>query len=486
MHENDKQFGLWAMVAIVPLITVFFSFILGPWSWGLMDDYTILVSGNGILERFWHYFTGLGQWGVFRPTFALHSALFYGIFENTPRFFYIFRLLEISALLMIWGACAYRITRKKIALVLLPAITLSFHYFYDGFFYLSSQEAIGLFFLGLAVWLFSDHIEPILKADTYQRVGRLDWKKWLAGVFMLLCALGAKETFISCAMAIGTAYLYLAWALRRNSLARAVFFYALGLIAVAVLWAALILIFIKSNYTSGYSVTDMTKLGSNFQAWFRKDFFNHSPWLIAAVWVLFVTDKSGNFLNAMRGIPMRLKWGIALGILLYGGFLLILLPWNTLSYYAAPLGLLWAFLITMLISEAVSRAGASLQIALIVGALFMNQFICQYALAREATYQYDTANLMTWLKTNESFVNDERPDLVATNAMEPAAAIPGLMNRIRGTHLKPFKWATDSAQISQGPQNYYLYSPRFYGVDLSKLKQWEIVFLSKNWVMYKR
>lgn len=489
MRESDEQgqFRLWVIVAAGPLITLFFSFILGSWSWGLMDDYTILVSGDGIAERSWNYFTTLGQWGVFRPTFAAHSAVFYSIFANSPKSFYIFRLLEISVVLIIWGACAYGITRKKISLVLLPAVALSFHYFYDGFFYLSSQEMIGLLFLGIAVRLFFDHVGPVMDTDVQQRAGSLDWKKWLAGLFMLLCAFGAKETFISCGMAIGAAYLYLAWARRKSSRAKTIFLYALALMAVTVLWAWLIFAFIKSNYTSGYSVTDMTKLGSNLQAWFKKDLLNHSPWLIAIVFIFLMMGKNGDIRKIIRGFSLRLKWGIALGTLLYGGFLLILLPWNTVSYYAAPLGLFWAFLITMLITEGISQVGIRLQILLIVGALLMNQFICQYALAREATYQYDTANLMVWLKTNEASF-DEKTDLIATNAMEPAAAIPGLLNRTQGTQVQPFAWTTDPDRpLEEGRQgNYYLYSPRFYGIDLGKLQQWQIIFLSKNWVMYKR
>lgn len=489
MRESDEreQFGLWAIVAAVPLITLFFSFILGPWSWGLMDDYTILASGSGIAQRFASYFAGLGQWGVFRPAFVAHSAIFYSIFANSPKSFYIFRLLEISVVLIVWGACAYGITRRKISLVLLPAVALSFHYFYDGFFYLSSQEMIGLLFLGIAVRLFFDHVGPVLDVDVQQMAGSLDRRKWFAGLFMLLCAFGAKETFISCGMAIGAAYLYLAWVRRKSSRAKTILLYAVVLMAVTILWAWLIFVFIKSNYTSGYSVTDMTKLGSNLQGWFKKDFLNHSPWLIATVFVFLMAGKNGDLGEIIRGFSLRLKWGVALGILLYGGFLSILLPWNTLSYYAAPLGLFWAFTVTTLISDGIPRIGPSQRTLLVVCALLMNQFICQYALARESTYQYDTANLMVWLKMNEASF-DEKADLVATNAMEPAAAIPGLLNRIQGTHVRPFAWTTDPDRpLEEGRKgNYYLYSPRFYGIDLDKLKQWKIIFFSKNWVMYKR
>ncbi|GEM_PF-1235240 len=489
MRKSDdlEQFWLWAIVAAAPLVTLFFSFILGPWSWGLMDDYTILVSGGGIAQRFSSYLSGLGQWGVFRPTFVVHSAVFYSIFANSPKLFYIFRLLEIGVVLMIWGACAYGITRKKQSLVLVPAVALSFHYFYDGFFYLSSQEMIGLLFLGVAVRLFLDHVGPVLDMDVQQKFGSLDWWKWSAGLFMLLCAFGAKETFLSCGMAIGAAYLYLAWMRRKSSCARDVFLYALALMAVTVLWAWLVFIFIKSNYTSGYNVTDVTKLGSNLQGWLKKDLLNHSPWLIAAVFVFLMMGRNGNLSKAVRGFSLRLKWGIALGTLLYGGFLLILLPWNTLSYYAAPLGLFWAFVIAMSICEGISLISPSLRISLVVCALFLNQFICQYALARESTYQYDTSNLMVWLKTNEASFGD-KTGLVATNAMEPAAAIPGLLNRMQGTHLRPFTWTTDPDRpLEDGRQgDYYLYSPRFYGIDLGQLEQWRIVFFSKNWVMYKR
>ncbi len=66
------------------------------WSWGLMDDLAILNKGVGFVERAVSYHRGLCSWGVFRPVFVLHSAFAYTVFENSPKYFYMFKLVEKS------------------------------------------------------------------------------------------------------------------------------------------------------------------------------------------------------------------------------------------------------------------------------------------------------------------------------------------------------------------------------------------------------
>src|SRR3990167_7337927 len=138
-NDNVPAF-LWLFAVLPPILTLLLSFILMQWSWGLMDDLQILSSGSTVLEKAREYFRATNTFGQLRPIWALHSGFLYSVFENNPRAFYIFRLFEICLVLTIWTTASYRITRKRVSLALVPAITLSFHYFYDALFYLSSQE----------------------------------------------------------------------------------------------------------------------------------------------------------------------------------------------------------------------------------------------------------------------------------------------------------------------------------------------------------
>lgn len=480
-NKNDSNINIvWLMVVFSPILTILFSFIFSSWSWGLMDDLAILNSGNNFLERLATYSMGLCSWGVFRPTFVLHSAFAYTIFENIPKGFYIFKMFEVCLLLFVWGLVSYRITKKKISLLLLPAITLSFHYFYDVFFFLSTHEFLGLIFLGICLLFLLKDIDGELASSKRNIV------TFFLGILFLLCSFGAKETFVSCGMAAGISYLFLSIKSREKVCLVNFLIKGISLIAITVLYALALKLFIKSSYTSDYSFTNFVKIKMNLMVWFKKDFLNHLPWLLGAgMLFIFASRKEGSIKKSFSNFSLIEKYGILLGIVLYVGFLLMLLPWNTVSYYAAPLGLFFAFIVTLLISDICSSLNIKLQYLIIVMALFLNQFVCQYALNRESSYQNDTVNLMLSIKSNPVFeksVNDHR---IFTNAMEPGTAIPGLMNRQWGLNFHQFRYSSNTNDLLKEDMRYYLYSPRFPKTDLSVFNSWEIMFFSKNWIMYR-
>lgn len=472
---------LWVFAILPPFLTIILSFILQKWDWGLMDDSSILSMGSGLVSRTWNYFVGLIAWGVFRPTFALHSGIFYTIFQNHPEWFYVFKAMEIYCILLIWGLVAYRITKETVSIFLLPTITLSFHYFYDTFFYLSSHEFLGLLFVGIALHFFLYNLET-------DNIGpkKFPWKKWYAGLFFLLCAFGAKEPFVSCGIALGASYLYLVWLYRKTADAKAFLTAGLLLVIISVGYSFTLFKVIKSNYTSSYG-SSTVKIISNLYDWFKKDFANHLPWIIGTPIIMNQYRKKRNSRQSGELFTIKAKWGIFLGILFYLAFLFILLPWNATCYYAAPLGLFFAFIITVLISGCLCKLSLNWQVFVIIGALTINQLVCQYALNREAIYKYDTNNLMKWFSANTLFQGGKEDYCIQCNAMEASATLPSLMEREGNLKMKGFSWSTDPERmVNERKCEFYLYSPRFHGIDMAKLKGWSIVFLSRNWIMYRK
>lgn len=487
VNHNILLESLWIFVFLLPILTIILSFILQHWDWGLMDDVTILNSGSGIVSRFWSYFKATLQFGQFKPLFPLHVSIFYSIFEEHPDWLYIARVFEICFILFIWGWATYRITKKTLSIFLLPAITLSFHYFYDAFFYLSSHEIVGLLFVGIALNCFLNNLEHILGVDfsTPQRGNNLlSLRSWLAGLFFLLFGFASKEPFVSCGIAFGLYYLCLAWKFRRTIQFRYLLKLGIILITLSLIYGSILLFVVRSNYTSAYTLS-VQKFLASFKSWFKKDFFNHLPWIIGGSIILWLGARRKG-IKAFKIFSLKIKWAALLGILLYGGYVLVLLPWNTIAYYATPLGLFFAFIVVLLISDYLPKVNLRLQILGVICALIFNQLICQYALVRESTYQYDTYNLMEWIRTNYLFRKHGYNFNVQSNAMEPAVAIPALINRKWNLNIKRFTWSLDPNHISEQRCDFYLYSPRFHSIDTSKFKDWPIVFLSKNWVMYQR
>lgn len=490
-QDNDDaiSFVCWLPAALVPLAALLFAFVLRRWNWGLMDDLTILGTGSGARERFWNYFTGMCEWGVFRPVYALHSAAFYTLFERMPQWFYVFRLFEISLVLLVWGYIAFRITGKTASLVIVPAVTLSFHYFYDSFFYLSSQEGIGLFFSGLAVLFFLSGTESLAGSD-FGGKDALRWKaaiaRWLPGFLFLLFSFGSKETFLSVGAALGVSFLFLSLAFRRRreSLALCVLGF---LIAVATCAFGVFLVScVRGGYTSQYSLATGT-LMTNLGRWAKKDLGNHAPWLVF-IFALFLALRKGK--SVLIGeLSLKQRWGLFLGMLLYLWFLAIVLPWNTVTYYATPFGLFFGFMLGILLPFALSKLTLGSRLTLAMFMLFFNMLVCSYAVNREVTYQYDTDNLLHWLRLNDRFhqAQDGAAPLIQSNAMEPASAIPKLAKAKWGLDLVPIFWAPEPSAGLQAQQcDLFIYSPRFGSIDTGKVAGWRVLFFSKNWVAYER
>ena len=471
--ESVFRIWIWALPALAPVLLLLFSFILQSWwSWGLMDDRQLLELSGGIPQKIREAFRMYLAFGEFKPTFAAYAGAFYTFFQNAPAAFYVFKLMLGSAVLLIWGHAAARVTGRRACLFLLPAVALSFHYLYDAFFYLSSHEILGLLWTGLAL----ECLVPVVRRPSNTAGAGRAWGWFAGGLICLLLAFGAKESFVACGMALGLSLFYPAWKSRDYRFAY--LSKGLLLIAATVGYALALKFFVQGEYTSAYDPTDLAKMAGNFKVWLKKDLFNHLPWVALAGALAVAAGR------ARKPYYLSQKWGILLSVLLYGGFLLILLPWNTVSYYATPFGVFFAFGITLWLAASLPRVRAGYVAAAAVTALAFNLLVGQYALTRESAYQYDTRHLSGWIRQNDGFQRAVRQGRVFCNAMEPSAAIPGLIDRREDLGLKAFQWRRDPAGLSG--EVYYVHSPRFHSVDLRKLEDWTPVFFSRTWRVYHK
>lgn len=485
--NNGVSLMLWVFPFLLPVLTIIFSFLLQRWDWGFMNDLTILNSGKCILERFVARINHVMAFGEFTPTSALHSAIYYSIFEHFPDWFFIFRALEMCFIMFLWGFLAFRITKNILSVILVPVITLSFHYFYDGFFYISAQEPVGLFFLGVALYFFLKNLKPFLSDEKVLKdiSAKFNWRFWFIGLVFLFCAFGAKEPFVSGGIAFGLAYLYLAFKYRQT---RYFWYFVLAgmiLVIITLSYGLFLLCEVRTGYTSGYTIA-MPRMADHLGSWFKKDFINHIPWISLIISLCYI--NRADLKRSVLNIPLRVKWAALLGLSFYVLYLLVLLPWNTTGYYAMPLGLFFAFFITTLISGFLSRINLRLQMVIVVCFLMVNQLVCQYALNREAFYEYDKMNLIRWFSGNNGY-NLASPGnaCIKCNAMEASGALPSLIKWKSGISINSFAYSQDPGGVVDGKNcNFYLYTPRFGGVDLAKLKDWNVIFFSKNWVMYHK
>lgn len=462
----------WLLVSLIPFFIMITTIVLTRWSWGLMDDFQTLEIPGGFLQRITTLFHSYYQFGEFKPTLAFYAGIFYKVFSQHPIGFYIFKIVLSYGVLFFWGFQAYRLTRNRLAIVLVPAITLSFHYFYDVFFYLSSQEILGLLFTGLAVHCFLNTVEEVKRRQTTSA-----WLNWSLIILFLSMAFGAKEPFVACGMAVGCVYFFPAIKNRSK-----VLFVQGSLIILATIGHAMFLkLAIQSGYSSGYDLTNFAKMRDSVLVWFRKDLLNHLPWI--AAWLFLFLRKPLFFMRKGENADQFYFSGIILGLLLYFGYLAILLPWITASYYASPLGLFFAFLITLLICDLWAGSSQKIQACVLLGSMVLNIVVCQYALIRETTYQQDTRNLMMWMRANaEQFEQSDR--VVYSNAMEAGMAIPGHMKRAWNSKIQPFIYNSNVGVMAKNTYACYLFSPRFGAIDQKVASAYKIKFVSKNWIVY--
>ena len=463
------------MPAIVPLASILVSFYLQDWYWGLMDDAGIIASGTNVLGRFNNYFYGLIAWGVFRPTFVLHSAIFYSWFEHIPVLMHVLKWAEATLVLVIWGIAVHRISRHNLALPIFMAAALSFHYFYDTFFFISTHEIIGMLFLGAAFNIFLS----ALKANSYRFAGLLS-----AGIALMLVGFGAKEPLASCGIAFAMSFLVLGFI--EPEIDRRAYWISGPIFAVSVIYIASLRFFIRGAYTGGYSFTNYSKLLGTLYGWLLKDFANHLPWVILVVLLGTAASRSGPRLGLLSIFTPRQKWGIFTGVLLYGGYLAILLPWSTTSYYAGPLGIFFAFPVAIFVAEILPKTSMVVQVLIPIGALLFNMLVSQWALTRESFYHHDTQNLMAWVLGNAEFHAAAREKMVYCNGMEAAGTIPGHLARDFSLQLPPFKHS--GTQIDPTiSKAIIVWSPRFGGAETDfPSARWDTVFYSKFWQVYVR
>ncbi len=462
---------IWALPAVIPFFLILFSYFSQAWSWGLMDDLQLLTMSGDLWERAVAAFRMYLAFGELKPVFSAHSAFFYQVFSGSPRLFHMFKFFEIVLMLGLWGRAAVVVTGERLAFWLVLGIALSFHYLYDQFFFLSTHEALGLLFAGAGI--------NVLASIVRGGCGRQLWYRWIWLVLALAGALGSKETMVAAGIAAGVSLV-----LRRlvdGSSRRGLFWSGIFLTAGMLVYAFVLKFAISSAYTAKYSFTNFPVLADNFSGWVKKDFLCHVPWLTGA---LFLCWKDRREILEKSNDGLR-RWGLVLGLLLYTGHLLILLPWNTTSYYAAPLGVYFAFTIAVLIAARVARLEWQPAVMMVTGAVVLNLFVASFTLNREKTYHLDTQNLWAMIRGNDEFCRAARNGLVATNGMEAGEAIPGHANRWWGLGLKAFRYYGEMRTARQETGEYFVHSPRFG--DLSPdTSGWKTVFYSQFWQVYQK
>ena len=137
METSNNRFLYWVLIILAPVVFIAGIIISDQWYWGLMDDFGFFSNTNSWIERFVSSVKGFMTFGIFRPTLAAYVPIFYPLFKHSPTSFYIFRLIFSVVSLFIWGGNAAIFSRKKTAIFLVPAISLTFYFFYDSFYYLS-------------------------------------------------------------------------------------------------------------------------------------------------------------------------------------------------------------------------------------------------------------------------------------------------------------------------------------------------------------
>ncbi|MBF0594466.1 MAG: hypothetical protein HQL22_05825 [Candidatus Omnitrophica bacterium] len=463
---------VWLLPVMVPLLLILISYVFQTWSWGLMDDLQLLSLPGGWWQRTQTAFNIYLSVGEFKPLFAAHSAFFYHVFARAPGAFHVFKLLEILLMLALWGRAAKLVTGERVAFWLVPAIALSFHYLYDQFFFLSTHETLGLLFAGIAV----NAAIHIVQGDK----GRLSIGAWSILLIAMLCSFWSKETMVAVGGACGASFVVTALMgrERRPGLLYAGVILIAGVLAYG-LWLKLA---VCTSYTSRYNVMNLVLLRDNLLEWAKKDLLNHFPWLVAGVWLFRKGVKS--FGEDAFGYLTR--WALVFGVFVYGAHLLILLPWNTGTYYAAPFGVYFGFVFAVLIARAI--AGLTLRPVLLIvsAAVMLNVFVAAFALERERTYHMNTQDLWEAIRGNDRFCSAAREGKVATNAPEPGSAIPGHVNRWWGLGFKAFVWDKDFSAGKSDGFEYYVYSPRFWTMAPGAFNGWQIEFNSRFWKVYRK
>ena len=460
---------LWIFPIIVPLGTILLSFYLQEWYWGLVDDATILSWGHTVRERFINDFGTRLSNGRVQFLFSLRSALFYTWFENSPTMLHLLKWVEATMTLLVWGLAIKKISGRLLGAVIFASITLSFNYFYDTFFFISLQDVLGLLFLGigfnccLSAFDSSSHTRAVTLA--------------IFGILGIVLGVTTNERMTAIGLAYGLGFILVG--LMGSSNYRRALILGVSIFGASVTYALFLKLYMQpeGGHTSTYSITNFSRMGGNIIAWITKDVLNHSPWLLGLAILASHRGRISKFAT-------RQKWGMLFGGLQYFLFLLLLIPWMTISYVAGPLGVLFAFPVSIYLAHVLPQSSINLQVLAPVAALLFNMLICQRALTRESLYHYDTQNLMTWVRGNPEFQLAADGGLVYCNAWEGGGAIPAHLARDFGVLIPGFTYkGLDQSSFRAG--QIMVYTPRF-GSDTDTFSPdfWETQFYSKFWQVY--
>ncbi|MCA9398799.1 MAG: hypothetical protein KC618_03535 [Candidatus Omnitrophica bacterium] len=484
---NNKNAGeclkaanyLWWLPALFPLLAILSSYMHGTWSWGLMDDVNMVGRPGTIWERFCVLFSDLLGAGRFNPTFSFHCAFFYRIFENHPKAFFVFRWVEVVMALILWGFLAYKVTQKKIAIPLFFAIALSFLKFYDAFFFLSTQEILGVFFSGSALVFFLYALKP-----AFTHSGKLRKTFFIPGVLCLLLAFGSKEPFVSVGIALGFS-LIVSWIKNRQRKD----FLTVGIVmfSFSVGYALFLKTFVAKGYSAGYSLT-WNEISGNIQQWFHDVLIgSHGFWIIITIFILsgsvFSQDKK-------QERAVFYFWIMIFGLSVYVLYLLLILPWNAWGHYVTPLGIFFAFTLTVFLAGLLDSARTWLVGLAAVISLGVNLYAGGKALHFHAQYQQDTQQMLVWLSQNALFQHEvmEAGAVVRCNANEPSGAIQKLVNKYHGQNYPKFIFTPKVGDILNDPATrYYIWAPSWGDQDLRRLgNMWTPMFVSESWIVFRR
>ena len=467
---------LWLFPIIVPLGTILLSFYLQEWYWGLVDDAGILVSGRTVAERFANDFGARLSNGRVQFLFSLRSAIFYTMFEQNPVMLHVLKWVEATLAILVWGLAVKKICGRSLGALIFATITLSFNYFYDTFFFISLQDVLGLLFLGIGLNC------SIGACDATSRTRFVTLATF--GILGIALGVTTNERLTAVGLAFGLGFILLG--VMDKSIYRQALIIGALIFGASVIYALFLKLHMQPEigHTARYSVTNFPVMANNLIDWIRKDVLNHSPWLLGLAILARYRGNSRSFRGSMGGFAMRQKWGVMLGGLLYFFFLLLLLPWMTISYVAGPLGVMFAFPVSVYISQVLPQTTVGIQILAPITALLLNILVSQWALTRESLYHYDTQNLIAWIQGNPAFQAAARSELVYCNAMEGGGAIPAHLGRDFGVSMPGFKYqGLDQDLIFSG--EIMVYTPRFgSSTDIFAPAVWDTVFYSKFWQVY--
>ena len=482
MTENNPQeravplVYVWWSLAVIPAIVILVSFILGGWSWGLMDDYGFLSFTGGFWDRFSHIFKTTMDFGSLRPTSTLYYVIFYKMFSHNPTGFYIVRWLTCVLALGVWAFLAFKATRSRFAAPLFLFAALSFYKVYDAFFYLSTQEILGVLSFGFSFLFFWKAVEQRL-----ENAGGIDWKAFAVGFGFLLLTFASKEPFLAVGMALGISSIIVSvWDRKKEILWPGI---------CGIVMALGHAIFLKSflmpkGRSTQYALTDIGFIWGNVVGWFQRDLPCHAPWIIFAGIVLFLQR------GASRPTWTRVRWWVFLtGVFAYFGYTGLLLPWDTWGHYVTPLGIFFAFSLSVLLADRLDglKFPQSMMIALL--SFIFALIVGMSALKFQVTYQYDTANLMKWMGTNGFFDHEMGSGaIVRGNALEAGETVMKQVNAVYGKNYPGYIFTSNVREVlADAKTRYYLWAPHYGDQDLNRLKgMWTSMFVSEHWVLFRR